>query len=403
MVRKAFVNRGLLIILLLLGMPQLHAQERSFQQCIADWQQQGRDRGLSETTITRVLPRLKHLPEIIVYDRRQPEFTQTFAQYLQQRLTPARIDRGASLFELHKDFLAGVEQQHGVPGRFLVAFWGMETNFGSYLGKMPTLDSLATLACDPRRSEYFTEELYQALMLMERESLSMSQMHGSWAGAMGHTQFMPSSYRRYAIDGDGDHRIDLWRSKQDALSSAGNFLNRLGWNANQGWGAEVILPETFPYAESGLHNRQPTAYWAQVGVRFANGEHLTETDVPSAVLLPAGHTGPAFLVFPNFNVIMRWNNSESYALAVGLLADRIAGMRPLLNPPSLSEPALSKQALWSIQSRLNELGYDAGKPDGVMGPNTRAALRAFQQASGLVADGYPDPDTQARLLRTGSG
>lgn len=397
------MNRYSLIILLLLGMPQLHAQERSFQQCIADWQQQGRDRGLSETTITRVLPRLKHLPEIIVYDRRQPEFTQTFAQYLEQRLTPARIDRGASLLELHKEFLTDVEQQHGVPGRFLVAFWGMETNFGSYLGKMPTLDSLATLACDPRRSEYFTEELYQALLLMERESLSMSQMRGSWAGAMGHTQFMPSSYRRYAIDGDGDQRIDLWRSKQDALSSAGNFLKRLGWNANQGWGAEVSLPDTFPYAESGLHNRQPAAYWDQLGVRFANGDPLTETDTPSAVLLPAGHTGPAFLVYPNFNVIMKWNNSESYALAVGLLADRIAGMPPLQNPPSLSEPALSKQALWSIQSRLNELGYDAGKPDGVMGPNTRAALRAFQQASGLVADGYPDPDTRAHLLKSGSG
>jgi membrane-bound lytic murein transglycosylase B len=220
---------------------------------------------------------------------------------------------------------------------------------------------------------------------------------------MGHTQFMPSSYRQYAIDGDGDQRIDLWRSKQDALSSAGNFLNRLGWNADQGWGTEITLPDTFPYAESGLHNRQPLAYWARLGVRFANGDPLTETDIPSAVLLPAGHTGPAFLVYPNFNVIMKWNNSESYALAVGLLADRIAGMPPLRNPPSLSEPALSKQALWSIQSRLNQLGYDAGKPDGVMGPNTRAALRAFQQASGLVADGYPDPDTRARLLQTGSG
>ena len=263
----------------------------------------------------------------------------------------------------------------------------METNFGSYLGKMPTLDSLATLACDPRRSKYFTEELYQALLLMERESLRASQMRGSWAGAMGHTQFMPSAYRRYAIDGDGDMRIDLWRSRFDALASAANFLQQLGWNPDYGWGEQIVLPGAFPFAESGLKNRKPVSYWAGLGVRSANGEPLTDSDTPAAILLPAGHTGPAFLVLPNFDVIMRWNNSESYALAVGLLADRIAGLPPLVSPPSLSEPALHKQEVWAIQTRLNELGYDAGEPDGVMGPNTRAALRAYQQASGMVADG----------------
>jgi membrane-bound lytic murein transglycosylase B len=340
---------------------------------------------------------------VIALDRRQPEFTQTFAQYLQKRLTPARVDRGAYLLQQHRDLLDSLEQQHGVPGRYLVSFWGMETNFGTYLGKMPTLDSLATLACDPRRSDFFTEELYQALMLMERELLDVNEMRGSWAGAMGHTQFMPSTYQRYAIDGDGDERIDLWRSKQDALASAGNFLKQLGWQRGQDWGEEVTLPASFPYESSGLQNRQPASHWSRLGVRKATGGPLSDTDTLSAIVLPAGHTGPAFLVFPNFDVIMRWNNSESYALAVGLLANRIADLPPLVNPPSLAESALSKQAVWSIQSRLNELGYDAGEPDGVMGPNTRAALRAFQQDVGLVADGYPDPGTRIRLMETDSG
>lgn len=397
------VNRYVILALLLAYLPAAHALERNFDQCITDWQNQGKQRGLSESTINEILPRLRHLPEIIAYDRRQPEFTQTFAQYLQKRVTPARVDRGEQLLKTHAEFLLALEQTHGVPGRYLLAFWGMETNFGSYLGKMPTLDSLATLACDPRRSKYFTEELYQALLLMERESLRVNQMRGSWAGAMGHTQFMPSAYRRYAIDGDGDMRIDLWRSRFDALASAANFLKQLGWDDAYGWGQEIILPASFPFAETGLKNRKPVSYWAGLGIHKVNGEAFSDSDTPAAILLPAGHTGPAFLVFPNFDVILRWNNSESYALAVGLLANRIAGYPPLANPPSLSEPALSKQEIHSIQTRLNELGYDAGEPDGVMGPNTRAALRAYQQASGLVADGYPDGNTRLQLLGKGSG
>ena len=184
----------LLGLLLLLSLPA-YAQERNFNQCIADWQAGGRERGLSTNTLDEVIPRLRHLPEVIGYDRRQPEFMQTFARYLDQRVTPARIDQGQYLLDQHKEFLDNLTNEHGIPGRYLVAFWGMESAFGQYLGKMPTLDSLATLACDPRRSDYFTEELFQALLLMERVALSDRQMRGSWAGAMGHNQVMPSAYR----------------------------------------------------------------------------------------------------------------------------------------------------------------------------------------------------------------
>jgi membrane-bound lytic murein transglycosylase B len=391
------IQKLIILSLLMLGTPFSHAQERLFSECISDWQKLAIHNRLATSTVEEVIPSLRHLPEIIGYDRAQPEFVQTFAQYLNKRVTPGRIDRGQELLQEHAEFLQQLTKQHGVPGRYLVAFWGLETNFGRYLGKMPTLSSLATLACDPRRSDYFTDELFVALTLMERESLSASQMQGSWAGAMGHTQFMPSSYQLYAIDGDGDGRINLWQSKHDALASGANFLKHLGWQAEQRWGREVVLPDDFPYAKSGLHNRQPLSYWNNLGVTKTNGNKLASLDLVASVIVPAGHTGPAFLVYPNFHVIMRWNNSESYALAVGLLADQVAGQPPLTNPPSLSEAPLSLQTIEQVQTRLNELQFDAGLPDGIMGPNTRAALRDFQTASNLIADGYPDQRTLKKL------
>ena len=387
----------IILSLLILGSPHLHAQERLFSECISDWQKLAVHNGLATSTVEEVIPSLRHLPEIIGYDRAQPEFVQTFAQYLNKRVTPGRIDRGQELLQEHAEFLQQLTRQHGVPGRYLVAFWGLETNFGRYLGKMPTLSSLATLACDPRRSDYFTDELFVALTLMERESLSASQMQGSWAGAMGHTQFMPSSYQLYAIDGDGDGRINLWQSEHDALASGANFLKHLSWQAEQRWGREVVLPDGFPYAKSGLHNRQPLSYWDNLGVTKTNGNKLASLDLVASVIVPAGHTGPAFLVYPNFHVIMRWNNSESYALAVGLLADQIAGQPPLSNPPSLKEVPLRLQTIKQIQTRLNDLMLDAGLADGIMGPNTRAALRDFQTANNIIADGYPDKSTLDRL------
>ncbi|MCW8963873.1 MAG: lytic murein transglycosylase [Gammaproteobacteria bacterium] len=390
-------TRALILTLLIFGSPLASAQGRLFSECIADWQRQGRSAGLSASTVDKVIPSLRHLPDIIRYDRAQPEFTQTLAQYLDKRVTPARIDRGQALLEQYSDFLAELTKQHGVPGRYLIAFWGLETNFGRHLGKMPTLSSLATLACDPRRSAYFTDELFTALSLMERESFTPAQMRGSWAGAMGHTQFMPSAYQQYSIDGDDDGRIDLWHSKRDALASGANFLKHLGWHAEQLWGREVRLPDDFPYAESGLSNRQPVSYWRSLGVTKTNRSPLPDIERRASILVPAGHTGPAFLVYPNFDVIMKWNRSESYAIAVGLLADQIAGLGPLSRPPSLAERPLSLPALKQIQSRLNSLGFDAGEPDGVMGPNTRAALSAFQTSSGLIADGYPDPATRKAL------
>ena len=294
-------------------------------------------------------------------------------------------------------------RKYGVPGRYLVAFWGLETNFGSYLGKMPTLDSLATLACDERRSEFFTSELMQALALLERESLTPAEMRGSWAGAMGHTQFMPSAYRLHAIDGDGDGHVNLWRSERDALASGANFLVNLGWQKGQRWGREVLLPDDFPYVKTGLNNSQPLAYWRGLGVSFANGNPIPDIDMQASVLVPAGHSGPAFLVYPNFDVILRWNRSEYYALAVGVLADRLIGAGPLVRSPSSDEAALSRNAVENMQRQLKDLGFDAGEIDGVLGSMTQSALREFQASTGMIADGYPDRETLCALsAKTGS-
>jgi len=373
------------------------AQDAEFAQCLSGLQHRARSEKLSIHVVDEVMAELKQQQRVIELDRSQPEFTQTFADYFNQRVTDERIERGQELLKQYEPFLADLTRKYGVPGRYLVAFWGLETNFGSYLGNMPTLDSLATLACDERRSEFFTNELMQALALLERESLSPAEMRGSWAGAVGHTQFMPSAYRRYAIDGDGDGHANLWRSKRDALASSANFLLNLGWQKGERWGREILLPEKFPYDKTGLNNSQPVAYWRDLGVRFANGRPIPEIDLEASVLVPAGHTGPAFLVYPNFQVILRWNRSEYYALAVGLLADRMIGAGPLVRSPSKDETALSRNTVENMQRQLNHLGFDAGEVDGVIGSMTQSALREFQASNGMIADGYPDRTTLCAL------
>ena len=283
-----------------------------------------------------------------------------------------------------------------MPGSYLLSFWGLETNFGSYLGAMPTLDSLATLACDPRRSQFFTTEFLLALKLMEREQLDVEQMKGSWAGAVGHTQFMPSSYVRYAIDGDGDGKIDLWSSRRDALASAANFLSQLGWEREQRWGREVILPTDFDFAQT--PQKRSLDDWRALGLRQANGGLLpVVSGMDARLIMPAGHRGPAFLVYHNFGVIMRWNRSTSYALSVGHLADRIAGAGELIQPIPDDQPRLRRSDVMQMQELLLVKGFDSGKPDGLLGPATRAALRDFQLSEALVGDGFPDRKSLALL------
>lgn len=367
-----------------------------FSTCTAALADKAAKDGVSQTTIDAIFPYLVHQDRVIELDRSQPEFVQTFPGYFSKRVTDWRTNKGKEMYAKHKALLHKLSDKYGVPPHYLLAFWGLETNFGSYKGKMPVLDSLATLACDKRRSAYFTQEFLVAVKLFEREQLTREEMVGSWAGAMGHTQFMPSAYTNYAIDGDGDGQINLWASEEDALSSAANFLSNLGWEAGYRWGREVKLPKDFDYQQSGYKNRRPLSDWHSQGIQKADGSELGEGDTNAYVIVPAGHEGPAFIAYKNFRVIMRWNNSEFYAIAVGVLADRIAGASGIkADLPDL--PAYSRKDIIALQSKLNALGFDVGKPDGIIGPATREGIRNYQIANNMIADGFPGLNVMAAL------
>ncbi len=359
-----------------------------FDACKLRLRDQATQSGVSQPVADRVFDKLVYQPRVIELDRSQPEFVQTFPNYFGKRVTDWRVEKGQQMYDQHKALLDKLNHQYGIPPHYLIAFWGLETNFGTYKGKMPVLDSLATLACDPRRSDFFTKELITAVKLLERESLEQEKMVGSWAGAMGHTQFMPSAYARYAIDGDDDGRVDLWESEEDALTSAANFLAELGWQPGYRWGREVKLPDGFDYDLAGYSNRRPLTEWQEIGVTKANGQPLGEGDLSSYIVVPAGYTGPAFIAYPNFRVIMRWNNSEFYAIAVGHLADRIIhGAKLDTALPEL--PTYSRDDIIALQTALNDAGFEVGKPDGIIGPATRKGIRAFQRQHELIADGFP--------------
>ena len=394
---RAIVSSAVVSVLLAAS-PASATTSQEFITCLANLQHQARQQNLSPEAVTAVAT-MEQQQRVLELDRKQPEFAQTFGQYLSTRVSDDRIRKGRAMYARHRAFLDQLTERYGIPGQYLVAFWGLETNYGGYLGNMPTLDSLATLACDPRRSDFFTTEFLTALRVMDREALQPGQMRGSWAGAMGHTQFMPSNYIRYAIDGDGDGRVDLWGSEKDALASGANFLSHLGWQRDQRWGREVRLPAGFDYTLTGTANPRSLRQWGDLGVRLADGSPLPAAAIEGSILVPAGHRGPAFVVYDNFAVIMKWNRSESYALSVGLLADRIVGSGGLRQPPPADQRALSRAEVESMQQALNRLGYDVGEADGVFGPATRSALSAYQKATGRVSDGFPDPEVLAALLR----
>jgi membrane-bound lytic murein transglycosylase B len=345
------------------------------------------------------------IDRILELDQRQPEFTLTFGRYLSNAVTEERVERGRALLDEHAELLAKVQARYGVQPRFLVAFWGLETNFGDYFGSFPVVGALATLAHDTRRSDFFRGELLHALSVLEAGDIAASRMEGSWAGAMGHLQFMPSTFVRYAVDGDGDGRRDIWRSLPDVFASAANYLSEMGWRGDETWGREVRLPPDFDYRMASISSApeevKPLAEWQRLGVRRANGDNLPRADMKGGIVLPAGAQGPAFLVYTNYRKILNWNRSIFYALAVGHLADRLIGLPRLSTPPPQVSNPLSRNEVKEIQALLRDAGFDAGEPDGRIGPMTRSAIREFQLSRGVPADAYADRKLLNRL-RTAS-
>ena len=352
--------------------------------------------GLDEAALRAGTSSVRHLPRLIELDRAQPEFTRSVWDYLDTAVSPQRVTRGRERMAPVRAELDAASERYGVPAEVIAAIWGIESNFGGDFGNTPVIDALATLGFDGRREAWARDQLIGALKILQSGDIDRAHLVGSWAGAMGQTQFMPSAFLAYAVDADGDGRRDLWASMADVSASTANFLAKSGWLPGQPWGLEVQLPPGFDPARADDALRQPAATWADEGVRSTDGTPLPPL-TQASVFLPAGARGPAFLVGPNFRAILRYNNSTSYALAVGLLAQRLAGGNGVQAAWPRDLHPLTRSQTVALQNALNERGFDSGAPDGLLGPATRAALRRWQRSAGLPADGYPTLELLQRL------
>jgi membrane-bound lytic murein transglycosylase B len=352
--------------------------------------------GVRRDQYARELAGLTPDPSVIRLDGNQPEFSRPAGAYIQSAASATRIAQGRQRVDRVP---WEVTQRFGVPAEILVSIWGNESSFGAVQGDYDVIRSLATLAYDGRRRDWAEAQLKDALDIVVDGRRDRAGLRGSWAGAMGQTQFMPDNFLRLGVDQTGDGKVDIWGSDADSLASAANLLAQAGWKRGQSWGYEVVLPSGFDYAEA-EGPRHSWRYWSQRGVTLARGGAPTDAEAleEGVILLPQGARGPAFLALPNHYVIRRYNNSVSYALAIGLTADGIAG-KPGLVGTWPDDAPLSRDQRIGAQRALTALGYDTGGVDGVVGANTRAALRRWQIASGKVADGYLTADLADELIR----
>lgn len=405
--------------------------------------------GISDKTSVATINHVQFLPDIIELDRAQPEFISPFLTYYYQRVDALKIQEGRTLLATHGALLTQIEAQYGVPKTILVAFWGMETQYGSYMGNVDTLSALATLAYEGRRAEFFRSQLLDAMRMIDMGHANVDEFKGSWAGAFGNMQFMPTTFMLYAVDGDNDNKIDVLNSLPDAFASAANYLSQVGWRMGEPIMVEVQLPENFPWQYAQYTLKKSTEEWSQLGVRALRIETVTaETaatenapqlkskqaqlsikngkrpiqkaayqalknsvsdhvalaeELPSvggqaSIILPQGWIGPAFMVFDNFDVIMDWNRSVNYALSVAQLAKRLNQESRIIGGHLAEVGALSFEQMFELQNALKLRGFDAGTPDGFPGLKTQAAVRAYQLLMQLPADGYASPSIYDRIM-----
>ena len=364
----------------------IFANSQSFEDFLNQVRKTATEQGVSKATIDKAFFGLTPNLDILKSDSAQAEFTQNFWHYFNKRVSKTRINNGNDTLKQNASLLNKTSQKYGVPSHVIVAFLGLESNYGNYMGNESLVQSLATLAYDPRRSKLFTRELIAALKLMDRKTIPIDAT-GSWAGAIGAVQFMPTNVLAYGVDANNDGKVNLWTDKEDIYASAANFLKKNGWTTREKWGREASIPKNFDYRLTGLKVEKTVNEWAALGVLRGNGSALPRSNFKASLIVPMGHKGPAFLVYRNFDVIMKWNRSTKYALSVAHLSDRLNGAGRLSAKP-LDEPLLSTEDIMQIQNTLNQLGYDTGTPDGMPGPKTREATKKFQSDIGLVADGY---------------
>ncbi len=371
---------------------------QTFERWIEELRRDAIAAGVSQRTLAAASPYFIYDQAIVNKDRGQGVFAQSFLQFSDRMAAGYRVQKGAQLIKQHAAIFARIEREFGVPAPAIVSFWGLETDFGANQGNLPTLRSVVSLAYDCRRSELFRDQTLAALKIVDRGDLSPDQMKGPWAGELGQFQFLPSHYLDYAVDYDGDGRRDLLHSAPDALGSAGNFLNKLGWKRGEPWLVEVRVAGNLPWDQADLAIQHPRSQWARWGATLADGRPLQQDALPASLLLPMGRHGPAFLAFHNFQVYLKWNQSLVYTTTAGYLANRIAGAAAISRgQPNI--PTLSSQQVFELQRLLSARGYKIGKIDGKAGLETRGAVKQVQMKLGLPADSYPTPELIELLRR----
>ncbi len=366
----------------------IRAAAANFQNCLDGLWPLAAKHKISRATYVAVTRTLT--PDLRIMDLldNQPEFTKSFWDYLDILVTDARIEQGRALLDKYAATFDAVEKAYGVDRYTLAAIWGVETNYGALAGERPVLRSTATLACIGRRQQYFRTEFLAALEIVQHGDVPADRLVGSWAGAFGPTQFMPTAFKKYAVDFDRDGRRDVVDSIADMLASTANNLKRDGWVTGEGWGYEVVVPANFDFRLADRDRSLPIHDWMRLGITRASGEPFPRPGERAYLLVPAGVQGPGFLMLQNFRVIMKYNPAEAYALAIGHLADRLRGGGPLVQSWPRYEHVLSRSERLELQQHLVRHGYDIGEPDGLLGGRTRAAIRDFQARLGQVPDGF---------------
>lgn len=438
----------LLSVLLMLAGRGAHAQGE-FSLWLQHLRTEAMLSGISDETVLEAVNHIQFLPDVIALDRSQPEFISPFLEYYQKRVNAQKLQNGQQLLAEHAQMLNQIEAQYGVSKFALIAFWGMETQYGRNQGKLDVLSSLATLAYEGRRTDFFRGQLLDAMRMIDNEHVTIDALKGSWAGAYGNMQFMPTTFMLYAVDGDSDGNIDVANSLPDAFASAANYLSQIGWRSHEPVMLEVQLPESFDWSSAQLNIRKPIQAWSKLGVRalhldagvpgfiqtikpkavrhkvtskkvakksvnkLSNQPSSTVTPIvrtvnldmlaldvkgPAAILLPQGYRGPAFMVFDNFDVIMDWNRSVNYALSVAQMAEQLQyETKHIVGGQAAEDGALSFSEMLDLQSILNMRGFIAGEPDGLPGLKTQQALREYQLANKLPADGYASRSIYQRI------
>lgn len=362
---------------------------------IADLQREMRAKGISQKTLDKAYKGKNYYhkaPDVVKQDKKQAEFVLTTCAYVNRLVNKQRVDEGRKQYKTISKKYADMEKKYNVPFNYIVAFWGVETNFGQNKGKHNLIDSLTNLSYKNRRSDFFKSELYSVLKIMDKTNLSEDKMLGSWAGAMGHFQFMPSTYNNYAVDYDGDNIPDIWNSFPDAMASAENYLTKLGWKHDEPWGIRIHVPWDFDFKETGRKNMKKISEWKKLGVvPYSGGTLPYDDDMKGAVILPDGRKGPAYLIFSNFNRIMIWNRSDNYAIAVATLADYIADDNKKWTPLAAEQQyTMNSDEILQIQKFYNRISSKKIKEDGRLGPQTRECVKSLQRRARLPEDGYPD-------------